>query len=101
MARIKSNLASRVKKGKMAQEAADAVFARVKGTLDYNDFGSVDMVRLDYVVSVSCSKVNRGSSPINERQQHAHRPQEDNCTIAMRCHDHIMRCHTWNRRLNG
>ena len=45
LARIKSNLASRVKKGKMAQQAADAVFARVKGTLDYNDFGSVDMVR--------------------------------------------------------
>lgn len=56
MARIKSNLASRVKKGKMAQEAADAVFARVKGTLDYNDFGSVDMVRLDCVVPVFCSK---------------------------------------------
>ena len=46
LARIKSNLASRVKKGKMTQEAADAVFARVKGTLDYNDFGSVDMVCL-------------------------------------------------------
>ncbi|BDA49067.1 Peroxisomal fatty acid beta-oxidation multifunctional protein [Coccomyxa sp. Obi] len=44
LARIKSNLASRVKKGKMTQEAADAVFARVQGTLDYNDFGSVDMV---------------------------------------------------------
>ncbi len=45
MARIKSNLASRVKKGKMTQEAADAVFARVKGALDYSDFTSVDMVR--------------------------------------------------------
>ncbi|CAL8463963.1 g3498 [Coccomyxa elongata] len=44
LARIKSNLASRVKKGKMTQEAAGAVFARVKGTLDYNDFCSVDMV---------------------------------------------------------
>ena len=44
MARIKSNLASRVKKGKMTQEAADAVIARVKGALDYNDFASVDMV---------------------------------------------------------
>ena len=42
---MKSNLASRVKKGKMAQEAADAVMQRVKGTLDYSDFRSVDMVR--------------------------------------------------------
>lgn len=45
MARIKANLVSRVKKGKMAQEAADKVFSLVKGTLDYDDFGSVDMVR--------------------------------------------------------
>ena len=43
--RVKSNLASRVKKGKMTQEAADAVMQRVKGTLDYSDFKSVDMVR--------------------------------------------------------
>ena len=43
---MKSNLASSVKKGKLSKEAADAVAARVKGTLDYSDFGSVDMVRL-------------------------------------------------------
>ena len=42
---MKSNLASAVKKGKMSQEAADAVMQRVKGTLDYSDFKSVDMVR--------------------------------------------------------
>ena len=47
---MKSNLASSVKKGKLSKEAADAVAARVKGTLDYSDFGSVDMV------SGSCSK---------------------------------------------
>jgi 3-hydroxyacyl-CoA dehydrogenase len=39
MGRIKSNLASRVKKGKMSQAAADAAMAKVKGTLDYADFG--------------------------------------------------------------
>ena len=44
LGRVKSNLASSVKRGKMTKEAADAVAARVKGTLDYSDFGSVDMV---------------------------------------------------------
>jgi enoyl-CoA hydratase/3-hydroxyacyl-CoA dehydrogenase len=38
LARIKSNLASRVKKGKMSQAAADAALSKVKGTLDYADF---------------------------------------------------------------
>ena len=45
LARIKSNLGSSVRKGKMSQEAADKVAARVKGTLDYSGFGDVDMVR--------------------------------------------------------
>ncbi len=44
LGRVKSNLASSVKKGKMTKEAADAVAARVKGALDYSDFKSVDMV---------------------------------------------------------
>ncbi|GBF93062.1 hypothetical protein Rsub_05673 [Raphidocelis subcapitata] len=44
MGRVKANLASRVKKGKMAQAAADATLARVKGSLDYASFGSCDMV---------------------------------------------------------
>jgi enoyl-CoA hydratase/3-hydroxyacyl-CoA dehydrogenase len=39
MVRIKSNLASRVKKGKMSQAAADAALSKVKGTLDYAGFG--------------------------------------------------------------
>eukprot|EP00878_Enallax_costatus_P013083 GHUV01013671.1.p1 GENE.GHUV01013671.1~~GHUV01013671.1.p1 ORF type:complete len:534 (+),score=173.53 GHUV01013671.1:1005-2606(+) len=44
MSRIRSNLASRVKKGRMSQQAADAAMAKVKGVLDYSDFGNVDMV---------------------------------------------------------
>ena len=44
LGRIKANLASGVKKGKMSQEAADAVFGRVTGTLTYDDFKRVDMV---------------------------------------------------------
>ena len=39
MSRIRSNLASRVKKGRMSQQAADAAMAKVKGVLDYSDFG--------------------------------------------------------------
>jgi enoyl-CoA hydratase/3-hydroxyacyl-CoA dehydrogenase len=39
MARIRSNLTSRVKKGRMSQAAADAAMAKVTGTLDYNSFG--------------------------------------------------------------
>ena len=46
LGRIKANLGSQVRKGKMTQQAADAVLARVKGTLDYAGFGDVDMVRL-------------------------------------------------------
>lgn len=42
--RVRSNLASQVKKGRMTQAAADATLARVKGTLDYGDFKSADMV---------------------------------------------------------
>ncbi len=44
MGRIRSNLASRVKKGKMSQVAADAAMGRVVGTLEYALFSSVDMV---------------------------------------------------------
>lgn len=44
MGRIRSNLASRVKKGKMSQAAADAAMGHVVGTLDYALFSSVDMV---------------------------------------------------------
>lgn len=44
LARIKANLASSVKKGRMKQEQADAVFGRITGTLTYDDFKRVDMV---------------------------------------------------------
>lgn len=39
MGRIKANLGSRVKKGKMSQAAADAAMSKVKGALDYAAFG--------------------------------------------------------------
>ncbi|KAI8468942.1 MAG: ClpP/crotonase-like domain-containing protein [Monoraphidium minutum] len=44
MARVKSNLASRVKKGRMTQAAMDATLGRVRGALDYAPFANVDMV---------------------------------------------------------
>lgn len=50
LGRVKSNLASSVRKGKMSQEAADAVAKRVTGTLDYSDFGSVDMVSINGIL---------------------------------------------------
>jgi 3-hydroxyacyl-CoA dehydrogenase len=46
MSRIRSNLASRVKKGRMSQAAADAAMAKVTGTLDYNAFGEHKHVSL-------------------------------------------------------
>lgn len=36
--RIKANIASRVKKGRMKPAEAEAALKRVKGALDYNDF---------------------------------------------------------------
>jgi enoyl-CoA hydratase/3-hydroxyacyl-CoA dehydrogenase len=51
MGRIKSNLASRVKKGKMTQAAADAALGRVRGVLDYTSFRDVDMV-IEAVIEV-------------------------------------------------
>eukprot|EP00249_Psilotum_nudum_P009367 c21884_g1_i1 orf=554-2710(-) len=42
--RIKANLGSQVKKGKMTQEKFERTISLVKGVLDYNDFGSVDLV---------------------------------------------------------
>ncbi|EFN52227.1 hypothetical protein CHLNCDRAFT_59763 [Chlorella variabilis] len=44
MGRIQSNLASRVKKGRMTEQMAQAAMSRVQGALDYSGFGSVDMV---------------------------------------------------------
>ena len=39
MARVKSNLASNVKKGRMTQEKADKIFALCHPALTYDDFG--------------------------------------------------------------
>jgi len=44
LARVKANLASRVKKGAMSAAEAEKVGARVKGVLTYDDFKSADMV---------------------------------------------------------
>jgi enoyl-CoA hydratase/3-hydroxyacyl-CoA dehydrogenase len=41
LGRIKANLASRVKKGKMSQAAAEAAMGLVTGTLEYNTFGEL------------------------------------------------------------
>ncbi|GAB4814330.1 hypothetical protein N2152v2_001376 [Parachlorella kessleri] len=44
LGRIKSNLGSRVKKGRMTAQAAEQAMSRVQGTLDYSLFNTVDMV---------------------------------------------------------
>lgn len=45
MKRVEANIMSRVKKGKMKEGAAKAALGLLTGTLTYDDFGSVDMVR--------------------------------------------------------
>ena len=42
---MEANLKSRAKKGKMSEEALAGAMAKLKGTLSYDDFKSVDMVR--------------------------------------------------------
>ncbi|KAI5059208.1 hypothetical protein GOP47_0025527 [Adiantum capillus-veneris] len=42
--RVKANLQSRVKKGKMSEEKFKKTLALLKGTLDYNDFKDADIV---------------------------------------------------------
>ncbi|KAG6555757.1 hypothetical protein Mapa_002997 [Marchantia paleacea] len=44
LGRIKANLQSRVKKGKMTEEKMAKTLSLVKGVLDYNDFKTVDVV---------------------------------------------------------
>ncbi|XP_011621903.1 peroxisomal fatty acid beta-oxidation multifunctional protein MFP2 [Amborella trichopoda] len=44
MDRVKANLQSRVKKGKMTQEKFERTFSLIKGVLDYESFRDVDMV---------------------------------------------------------
>ena len=42
--RVKGNIMSRVKKGKMKQEAAQKILSLLKGTITYDEFKNVDMV---------------------------------------------------------
>lgn len=44
MSRVKSNLMGQVKRGKMSQQQVDKLLSKLKGTLSYDDFKSVDMV---------------------------------------------------------
>jgi hypothetical protein len=46
--RVRANLESRVKKGKMKQDAAAKALGLLKPTLTYDDFKTVDMVRLRF-----------------------------------------------------
>ncbi len=48
MKRVEANIMSRVKKGKMKEAAAKAALGKLTGTLTYDDFGSVDMVRVTF-----------------------------------------------------
>lgn len=45
MKRVEANIMSRVKKGAMKEAAAKKALGLLTGTLTYDDFGSVDMVR--------------------------------------------------------
>ncbi|KAL5065449.1 hypothetical protein RYX36_027186 [Vicia faba] len=51
--RIKANLQSRVKKGKLTQERFEKSFSLVKGSLDYESFRDVDMVIEAVIENVS------------------------------------------------
>ena len=44
LSRVKSNVMSRVKKGKMSQQAAERALGLLKGSITYNEFKNVDMV---------------------------------------------------------
>ena len=44
LSRVKSNLMSQVKRGKMNQQQVDKLLTKLKGTLSYDDFKDVDMV---------------------------------------------------------
>ncbi|CAN1806896.1 Glyoxysomal fatty acid beta-oxidation multifunctional protein MFP-a [Linum perenne] len=51
--RVKANLQSRVKKGKMSQEKFEKTFSLLKGALDYESFRDVDMVIEAVIENVS------------------------------------------------
>lgn len=51
--RVKANLQSRVKKGRMTQQKFEKISALLKGVLDYDNFGDVDLVIEAVVENVS------------------------------------------------
>ncbi|WOH13005.1 hypothetical protein DCAR_0832514 [Daucus carota subsp. sativus] len=51
--RVKANLQSRVKKGRMTQEKFEKTFSLLKGSLDYESFKDVDMVIEAVIENVS------------------------------------------------
>lgn len=51
--RVNANLQSRVKKGRMTQQKFEKTFALLKGVLDYDSFGDVDLVIEAVVENVS------------------------------------------------
>lgn len=51
--RVKANLQSRVKKGRMTQEKFETTFSLLKGSLDYESFRDVDMVIEAVIENVS------------------------------------------------
>ncbi|XP_051152677.1 glyoxysomal fatty acid beta-oxidation multifunctional protein MFP-a [Andrographis paniculata] len=51
--RVKANLQSRVKKGKMSQEKFEKTFSLLKGVLDYESFRDVDLVIEAVIENVS------------------------------------------------
>ncbi|XP_052207261.1 glyoxysomal fatty acid beta-oxidation multifunctional protein MFP-a [Diospyros lotus] len=53
LGRVKTNLQSRVKKGKMTQEKFEKTFSLLKGVLDYGSFRDVDMVIEAVIENVS------------------------------------------------
>lgn len=70
MERIKANIMSQVKKGRMKQPAAEKVLKLAKGTLTYDEFGSVDMVIEAAIEDIKLKQQVRlwqsisGSSPV-------------------------------------
>lgn len=43
--RVRANFASQVKKGKLTEDKLEALMKKLRGTVTYDNFKSVDMVR--------------------------------------------------------
>ena len=81
MGRIKANLQSNVKKGRMTQDKADKIFSLCHPTLSYDDFAKVDMAieavieNLDLKQKIFAdleSGVPPGLHPVDEHLHHRH-----------------------------